>query len=265
MRLLTLVAALVLCLASLAAARQVVDAAGRTVTVPDTVRRVICSGSGCLRLPTYLQGQDLAVAVDDIEVVTNSWNYNASDAGDETALGLGVRVERVCLSGMLVASALTAAIIASLGIIGFVGLVVLHMVRRLVGADHRFLLPASILGGALLLAADIGADVLNAIGFQVRPGELIAILGPNGVGKTTLLKCLNAMLASHGMGAVMTIHDLNKALRYRGTALMLKDGRIHSYGPTREVTAAMIEAVYGLPVAIHHIDGCPLVVALDGR
>lgn len=67
MRLLTLVLALVLCLTASAAARQVVDAAGRTVTVPDTVRRVICSGSGCLRLLTYLQAQDLAVAVDDIE------------------------------------------------------------------------------------------------------------------------------------------------------------------------------------------------------
>ena len=67
MRLLTLVLALVLCLTATAAARQVVDAAGRTVTVPDTVRRVICSGSGCLRLLTYLQAQDLAVAVDDLE------------------------------------------------------------------------------------------------------------------------------------------------------------------------------------------------------
>jgi iron complex transport system substrate-binding protein len=67
MRLLTLVLALVLCLTASAAARQVVDAAGRTVTVPDTVRRVICSGSGCLRLLTYLQAQDLTVAVDDIE------------------------------------------------------------------------------------------------------------------------------------------------------------------------------------------------------
>jgi iron complex transport system permease protein len=52
---------------------------------------------------------------------------------------------------MLVASLVTAVIIAFLGIIGFVGLVVPHMVRRLIGSDHRFLLPASILGGGLLL------------------------------------------------------------------------------------------------------------------
>jgi len=80
-----------------------------------------------------------------------AWSYNAIDAGDETAKGLGVRVERVRMMGMLVASLLTAVIIAFLGIIGFVGLVVPHMVRRLIGSDHRFLLPASILGGGLLL------------------------------------------------------------------------------------------------------------------
>lgn len=50
-----------------AQARSINDAIQRDVTVPDTVNRVICSGSGCLRLLTYLQAQDMAVAVDDIE------------------------------------------------------------------------------------------------------------------------------------------------------------------------------------------------------
>jgi iron complex transport system substrate-binding protein len=49
------------------AAREITDAMGRKVEIPDTVERVICSGSGCLRLLTYLQAQDMAVAVDDIE------------------------------------------------------------------------------------------------------------------------------------------------------------------------------------------------------
>lgn len=82
---------------------------------------------------------------------TNSWSYNAIAAGDETARGLGVRVERVRMTGMFLASLITAVIIAFLGIIGFVGLVIPHMFRRLIGADHRFLLPASLGGGALLL------------------------------------------------------------------------------------------------------------------
>lgn len=48
-------------------AREITDALGRKVYIPDQVERVICSGSGCLRLLTYLQAQDMAVAVDDIE------------------------------------------------------------------------------------------------------------------------------------------------------------------------------------------------------
>ena len=50
-----------------AMAREITDALGRKVEIPDTVERVICSGSGCLRLLTYLQGQDMAVAVGEIE------------------------------------------------------------------------------------------------------------------------------------------------------------------------------------------------------
>lgn len=93
----------------------------------------------------------------------NSWNYNAIDAGDETAKGLGVRVERQRMIGMLIASLLTAVLISFLGIIGFVGLVVPHMVRRVIGSDHRFLLPASALGGAvLLLLADTAARLMLA-------------------------------------------------------------------------------------------------------
>ncbi|WP_207259971.1 iron ABC transporter permease [Desulfovibrio sp. Huiquan2017] len=95
--------------------------------------------------------------------LANAWNYNAVDAGDETAKGLGVRVDRVRVIGMMLASMLTAVIIAFLGIIGFVGLVVPHMVRRVIGSDHRFLLPGSILaGGLLLLVSDTAARLVLA-------------------------------------------------------------------------------------------------------
>ncbi|MBD3222084.1 iron chelate uptake ABC transporter family permease subunit [bacterium] len=92
-----------------------------------------------------------------------SWDYNAIDAGDETARSLGVAVGRVRWLGMLLAALLTAVIIAHLGVIGFVGLVAPHMARRIVGADHRFLLPATlVLGAILLLAADTVARLLLA-------------------------------------------------------------------------------------------------------
>jgi len=109
--------------------------------------------------------------------LANSWNYNAIDAGDETARGLGVRVDAVRMLGMFMASLLTSVIIAFLGIIGFVGLVVPHLVRRAIGADHRFLLPASALaGGLLLLASDTAARL--AFAPQVLPvSVLTAFMG----------------------------------------------------------------------------------------
>lgn len=93
----------------------------------------------------------------------NAWRYNTIEAGEETALGLGVNTRRLRLIGMLLSSLVTAVIIAFLGIIGFIGLVVPHLMRRLIGADHRFLLPASMLaGGLLLLGADTAARLILA-------------------------------------------------------------------------------------------------------
>lgn len=91
------------------------------------------------------------------------WAFNAIDAGDETARGLGVRVQRVRMAGMMIASLMTAVIVSFLGVIGFVGLVSPHIVRRLLGDDHRFLIPGSCLtGGALLLASDTVARIAMA-------------------------------------------------------------------------------------------------------
>ncbi|MBE1424149.1 iron complex transport system permease protein [Desulfomicrobium macestii] len=109
--------------------------------------------------------------------LANSWNYNAIDAGDETARGLGVRVERVRIVGMLLASLVTAVLIAFLGIIGFVGLVVPHMFRRVIGADHRFLLPASLVGGALLLLVSDTAARLVMAPHLLPVSVLTAFLG----------------------------------------------------------------------------------------
>ena len=79
------------------------------------------------------------------------WDYNALDSGDETAKSLGVNVERVRQFGMLVSSLITAVAVSFLGIIGFVGLVGPHIMRRIIGGDHRYLIPASAMMGALLL------------------------------------------------------------------------------------------------------------------
>ena len=86
----------------------------------------------------------------------NRWNYNALEAGTHTARSLGVKVPLVTCVSMGVCTLIAAVSVAFVGIISFVGLIAPHMVRKLVGSDHRFLIPASALWGAsLLLLADI--------------------------------------------------------------------------------------------------------------
>jgi iron complex transport system permease protein len=84
------------------------------------------------------------------------WELNIMNAGEETAKSLGVHVERSRIFIMAIASLLTASVICFTGMIGFVGLVAPHITRMIIGADNRFLVPASgLLGAAFLLGADI--------------------------------------------------------------------------------------------------------------
>lgn len=91
----------------------------------------------------------------------NRWAMNAIESGEGLAHSLGISVNAVRLSNMLVASAAASTVIAFCGIVNFVGLVAPHVMRRLLGADYRFLLPASALAGAgMLLVSDILCHVL---------------------------------------------------------------------------------------------------------
>ena len=81
----------------------------------------------------------------------NSWNYNAMQSGEETAKGLGVNTRRVTIWSMAIGALAAAVIVSFIGIINFVGLIAPHMVRRFVGSDYRYLIPASGQAGACLL------------------------------------------------------------------------------------------------------------------
>jgi iron complex transport system permease protein len=109
--------------------------------------------------------------------VAKRWDYNAMDNGEETAKSLGVHTERTRFFGMLIASLITSVTVSFLGIIGFIGLIGPHIMRRVIGADHRFLIPASLLAGALLLLlADTAArTVISPVVLPV--GALTSILG----------------------------------------------------------------------------------------
>jgi iron complex transport system permease protein len=104
-------------------------------------------------------------------------NLNLLARGEQQAGVLGVSVVPLRLQLYLMASLLTAAAVTIGGSIGFVGLVVPHMLRLLVGSDHRRLLPASVLsGGILLLLADTLARTVIAPQ-QLPVGVLTALVG----------------------------------------------------------------------------------------
>ncbi len=102
---------------------------------------------------------------------------NAFLTGDETAASLGVDVGRVRLLLFVITSLLVGVVVAVSGAIGFVGLVVPHAVRMVIGSDHRWVLPASALaGGLLLVVVDIGARLVLAP-TEVPVGLLTAVVG----------------------------------------------------------------------------------------
>ncbi|HDR73733.1 MAG TPA: iron ABC transporter permease [Methanoculleus sp.] len=112
-----------------------------------------------------------------IYFIANRWNYNAMDAGDETARGLGVNVERLRNAGMIVAALVTSVLVSFLGVIGFVGLVCPHMVRRVIGDEQRYLIPGSIVMGALLLLASDTVARLIVAPYVLPVAILTAFMG----------------------------------------------------------------------------------------
>jgi iron complex transport system permease protein len=94
-------------------------------------------------------------------------DYNALTIGEEGAAQLGVNVEGIKRRTFVLGSLLTGLAVSVAGLIGFVGLVVPHLLRLLLGPDHRLLLPAAFFGGgSFLVLADLIARV------AVAPGEL---------------------------------------------------------------------------------------------
>ncbi|MBB3041591.1 FecCD family ABC transporter permease [Nocardioides soli] len=97
--------------------------------------------------------------------------------GDRAARHVGVDVERLRMTTIVVVAVLTAAAVAFCGIISFVGLVVPHLIRMVAGPGHRLLVPASALGGAVLLVlADLWARTLIAYA-DLPIGMLTALVG----------------------------------------------------------------------------------------
>jgi iron complex transport system permease protein len=106
-----------------------------------------------------------------------SHSMNLLLMGKELAQTMGVNIKAVTLALMITASFMVSATVSYCGLLGFVGLVMPHLLRLLWGSDHRVLVPACILaGGAFLAACDLLARILPEQG-EMPPGVITALIG----------------------------------------------------------------------------------------
>jgi iron complex transport system permease protein len=153
----------------------------KVLVAPEEAARLLywLMGSIGYEPPGALAVTALVVAASVGALVALSARLNLLALGDEEAASLGVAVGRVRAAVLVAASAATGAAVALSGMVGFVGLIVPHLVRRLLGPDHRILVPASALfGGAFLVVADAAARVaFLPLGSEPPVGALTAFVG----------------------------------------------------------------------------------------
>lgn len=122
-----------------------------------------------------------AVTAITVPAIACAWalarQYDILALGERTAAHLGVRVERLRATSIVLVALLTGVGVAFVGIIAFVGLVIPHLMRMMIGPAHRALIPASMLGGAVLIVwADTMARTLVS-GSDLPIGLLTSLIG----------------------------------------------------------------------------------------
>lgn len=132
-------------------------------------------------IPSYALGRLTWLAAVVVAVVIALFamgrDYNALSLGEEGAQQIGVDVDRIKRRTFILGSLLTGLAVSLAGMIGFVGLVVPHMLRLMFGPDHRLLLPAGFFGGAaFLVLADLAARTIMAPN-ELPVGVVTALLG----------------------------------------------------------------------------------------
>jgi iron complex transport system permease protein len=117
-----------------------------------------------------------AIASGTVGLLLVRWKLNLLSMGDEEARALGVATERVKAVIIVCSTLITAVAVSTSGVIGWVGLVMPHVARRLVGPDHRRLLPAALsVGASYVLVIDGVARTAAAV--EIPIGILTAIVG----------------------------------------------------------------------------------------
>ena len=124
-----------------------------------------------------LGGLAATVAVLCVYCFAHRWDYNALLSGEETAVSLGIDVKKLTLVGMILCCLTSSVVVSNVGLISFIGLVAPHIVRMVVGNNHVYLIPGSILGGAtLLLLGDLFArTVISPVILPI--GAITSFLG----------------------------------------------------------------------------------------
>lgn len=153
----------------------------KTIVRASTAQQLLFWLSGFLDVPTTgsLVIVAVMVAVGGAALIAESPRLNLLAMGDEHAGHLGVDVRALERRVFIASSLVVGAVVATCGMIGFIGLLVPHVVRRLSGADHRRVLPLSFaFGGAALVACDLLARVtFRVLGTEPPVGAITALLG----------------------------------------------------------------------------------------
>lgn len=150
-----------------------------TTSNPNRVRSVVFWQLGSLAGAQWrtMWGPLVILVVGTVALLARTRGLNALLAGDETATSVGIRPDQLRRQLVVVSALLTGAAVAVAGTIAFVGLVVPHAVRSLVGSDHARLLPICALSGAVFLVlVDIAARVVIAPQ-ELPVGVVTALIG----------------------------------------------------------------------------------------
>jgi len=119
----------------------------------------------------------LPVFIGSLLLIFSSLELNAMALGEEEALHLGIQTEKLRLKIFLIGSVMIGIVVSFTGLIGFVGLVIPHIARILVGPDHRIMLPVSaLIGSAFLVLCDtVGRTIIAPT--EIPIGAITAIVG----------------------------------------------------------------------------------------
>ena len=157
------------------AASTLILVASESETVAEVYRWQVGSFSGLQWHSTIIAS--IVVILGSMIIFVLSKKLNIIMMGDETAKSLGVNVKRMRLACLFIMAVIVAVVVAFCGILGFVGLICPHMIRLVLGADNRFVIPAACsFGAAFLVVADTIVRYISLLD-MIPVGAVVSLIG----------------------------------------------------------------------------------------